>query len=469
MKGCNRPWEPAWTMLCFLFFAVIPPCVFAEEPSPMSGPTVTAPEPASGQYLSGQMIIRSGDTLALNQCIEIALKENPDIQAAAGTVNISSSRVGQARSAYYPQINASAAYAKGVPVTGARSTSTVSGSSAGSGLRYEQYAGSITLNQNILDFRTSSLVDVAKYRFESSRADLITVENNVVLMVKQAYYGVLQAKRNKDVAADVIKQFELHLEQAQGFYEVGTRARIDVIKAEVDLSNARLNLINAENSLKIAWVNLNNAMGVPDAPLYAIEDNLSFHAFDIGLEEATRMALINRPDLRSIIAGRQAAESNVSVARSGYYPVLSGSAGYNKSGTDLHTYNLNEGWQAGVLLTIPVFEGFLTSHQVAEAKSNVYVLKANEESLRQQILLEVRQAYLNIEAAEASISTTELAAKQAKENLDLANGRYAAGVGSPVEVSDAFATYISAQANHTSALANYKIARAAIENAMGLR
>ena len=76
---------------------------------------------------------------------------------------------------------------------------------------------------------------------------------------------------------------------------------------------------------------------------------------------------------------------------------------------------------------------------------------------------------MNLQAAEASISTADLAVKQAKENLDLANGRYSAGVGSPIEVSDAFATYVTAQASYTSALANYKISEANIEKAMGAR
>jgi outer membrane protein TolC len=249
---------------------------------------------------------------------------------------------------------------------------------------------------------------------------------------------------------------------------VGTKARIDVIKAEVDLSNAKLSLINAENALKIAWVNLNNVMGVPDAPEYEIEDTLSFQPYQLTLEEATTRAFENRPDLKSLIARRQAAESNIKVARSGHYPVLSGSASATRSGESISS-DKNEGWQVVVGLTVPLFSGFLTSHQVAEAKFNLYVLKANEESLRQRILLEVRQAYLNLQAAEASIGTAELAARQAKENLDLANGRYEAGVGSPVEVSDAFATYVSAQANYTTALANYKIAQATIENAVGLR
>ncbi len=414
---------------------------------------------------TGGGLITKGEMLSLSRCIDIALRKNQSIVAATNTVDVNRSRVGEARSGYYPQISATGAYDRTKS-----SAVTSSGSLAGTS-PVDQYSGTVALNQTILDFgKTSSSVDVAKYNLESSRSDLNTSQDTTILSVKQAYYGVLQTRRNRDVAADVIKQFQLHLDQAQGFYEVGTKSKIDVIKAEVDLSTAKLSLINAENAFKIAWVTLNNAMGVPDAPEYAIEDNLSFQPYTVTLEEATGKAFENRPDLKSIIAKRQAAEANISLQRSGYYPVLTGGASYTKSGVEIQTDTFNNNsWDVGVALTFPLFNGFLTSHQVAEAKSNLYVLKANEETLRQQILLDVRQAYLNLQAAEASISTAELAARQAKENLDLANGRYSAGVGSPIEVSDAFATYVTVQASYTSALSNYKIAQASIERAMGAR
>jgi outer membrane protein TolC len=400
-------------------------------------------------------------TMNLNQCIDTALKNNPTIRASMYGVDVSRSRVGEARSGYYPQLSASAAYTRISPV------SSMTGSFGGSG-EYNQYSSGVALNQNILDFgKTSQQVDISKYNLESSRSDLNTTQDTIILSVKQAYYGVLKAKRDKDVAVDVLKQFQLHLDQAKGFYDVGTKARIDVIKAEVDLSNAKLSLINAENALKIAWVTLGNVMGTPEAPEYAIEDNLSFQRYAITVEEAKARAFENRSDLKSIVSKRQAAETNIGLARSGYYPVLSGFANYNWAGET--TSALDHSWNAGVLLTVPLFSGFLTVHQAAEAKSNLYILKANEESFRQQILLDVRQSYLNLQAAEASISTAELASAQAKENLDLANGRYAAGVGSPIEVSDAFATYVTAQANYTGALSNYKIAQANIEKAMGMR
>jgi outer membrane protein TolC len=451
---------PVMALSALLFFTApgfseeaVSPVIPQEKPAPAQQPeTKIATDP--GQILPGEMI-------TLERSITIALRKNPAIVAAVNVVEGGKSRVGEARSNYYPQVSAQGGYTRISPLQ-----STPTGTFLPTN-NYDQYSGSVTVSQNLIDFgKTFSQVNIQKFNLDSSRSDLTTTSDQVIFNVKQAYYGVLQAKRSRDVAVDVLKQFQLHLDQAKGFYDVGTKARIDVIKAEVDLSNARLSLINAENALKIAWITLNNAMGIPDAPEYTIEDNLSFQQYAIALEEATKRAFENRPEIRSLAAKREAAEESVGLARTGYYPALTGSASYSRSGQD---FPLDHGWSAGVVLTVPLFSGFLTSHQVAEAKSNVYTLRANEETLRQQVLLEVRQSYLNLQAAEASIATAELAAQQAKENLDLANGRYAAGVGSPIEVSDAFATYVASQANYTSALSNYKIAQASIEKAMGAR
>jgi outer membrane protein len=455
--GASTKKGRAATVACVLLLCVAPlQMLYAEEPAQ------SLPAPVQGgrseQPVNANVKI---ETLTLSRSIEIALEKNPTILAARYGVDVNAERVGEARSGYYPQLSASASATKINPVPVAPATSSET---------FKQYSSSITLNQNILDFgKTSSQIDISKYNLDASHSDLVATQDTIILNVKQAYYGVLQSRRNRDVAADVIKQFQLHLDQAKGFYDVGTKARIDVIKAEVDLSNAKLSLIKAENSFKIAWVTLKNAMGVPDAPegTYTIEDKLAFEKYAITLENAAKRALEKRPDYQSIVAKRQAAEKNVSLARSGYYPVLSGNANYSWAGE--HTDTMDHSWSAGVVLTVPLFNGFLTSHQVAEAKSNLYSLKANEESLRQQIMFDVRQAYLNLEAAEASIATAQLAADQAKENMDLANGRYAAGVGSPIEVSDAFATYVTAQANYTSSLSDYKIAQANIEKAMGER
>jgi len=416
-------------------------------------------------------IIRKDELLTLQRCVEIAVMRHPTILAGQNNVGASQSRVGQAQSNYYPQIGLSGAYNRIKPITGAqRLVSTgVDGTSAGNlTSSFDQFSGSVSLSQNIYDFgKTSSQVDIQKFNLDASRSNLETTIEQVLLNVKQAYYGVLRAQRNRVVAVDTVKQFQLHLDQAKGFYEVGTRPKFDVTKAEVDLSNAKLALIRAENTLKVSNVTLNNAMGVPDAPDYVVEDNLAFQKYEITFGQAIEAAYKNRPDLQSAVATSKSFERSVDLARTGYYPVLTGNASYDRSDTVF--FPSGEGWSAGVALTFPIFSGFLTKNQVGEAKANFGAAKANEEALRQSILLDVQQAYLNLLVAEESISNTELTVKQATENFEIANGRYAAGVGNPIEVSDAEVSLAVAKTANNQALYDYRVAQASIEKAMGIR
>jgi outer membrane protein TolC len=406
-------------------------------------------------------IIKKGETLSLQLCIEISLMRQPNILAAAGTVDVNRSRVGQAQANYYPEINLTSGYSKVATVGSGRT-----GVSASSD-PFDQYTARAALNQNIYDFgKTSTQVKIQNLNLDSSRSDLENASEQTVFNVKQAYYGVLAAIRNVAVAAESVKQFQLHLEQAKGFFEAGTKPKFDVTKAQVDLGNAKLNLITAENSLKISRVVLNNAMGVPDAPEYEIEDNLNFLKYEITFDKALETAYANRPDLKSIVSTRQAAESSIDLAVKDYYPTVSGIAAYNWAG---EKFPLEHGWEVDVILSFPLFNGFLTKYQVEESKANLNVIRANEETLRQGVLLDIQQAYLNLQQAEEKIGTAELNVKQAEENLEIASGRYAAGVGNPIELTDAEVSLINAKTAYNQALYDHKVALASLERAMGAK
>lgn len=413
-------------------------------------------------------IIKKGESLTLERCIDIAQKMHPDINAAANTVKADESRIGQAKANYYPQIDWSSSYSRIKSASSSRFSSSSSGGSFGrTNEAYDQYSTGFNLSQTLYDFgKTPTQVKIRNFNLNASRSDLENVSELVIFTVKQNYYGVLQAKRNRTVAEESVKQFQQHLDQAKGFYEVGTKPKFDVTKAEVDLGNAKLNMILADNAYRIAVVNLNNAMGLPNAPDYTIEDNLSFQAYPMTLEAALSKAYQTRPDLQSIVAKRQAAESSIDLAKTGYYPVVTGNAAYSWSG---ERFPLDHGWNIGAALSFPLFSGFLTKHQVDEAQANLNVLKANEESVKQTVLLDVQQSYLNLKAAEERVPTAKLNVDQAQENLDIANGRYAAGVGNPIEVTDAEVSMITAKTSYIQALYDYKVAQASLEKAMGLR
>lgn len=404
--------------------------------------------PAAG----AEELVRPGEMLDLQRCIAIAMDRHPAIQAASGTLRAGDSRIGQARSGYYPQLNGSAGYSRTDPTTS-------------KGQIYDSYSSSVSLSQNLYDFgKTSTQVKIQELNRDSSRSDLDNIRTQVSFGVKQAYFGLLQTGRNRDISRELVGQFRQHLDQAKAFFDVGTKPKFDVTKAEVDLSNAKLNLIKAENAFRLARVALNNAMGLPEAPDYEVADQLSSQKVEIDLNEILRKAYDRRPDLKAIAVKRKSLEQSIELARKGYYPSVTGNAGYGWGGGN---FPLDQGWNFGAQLNVPLFSGFSTKYQVAETLANLEILAANEALLRQTIDQDVKQAWLNLNEAADRGAAAELVVRQAAENLDLANGRYASGVGSPIEVTDALVAASNAKTAQISALYDYKLAQSSLEKAAG--
>ena len=409
--------------------------------------------------------IKEGEILSIDRCIAIALGRQPSIAAAGYTLDASKSRIGQAEAGYYPNIDLSGGYSRYKPAAASGGSTGLSAAAGKNGPPYDQYTGGATVRQNIYDFgRTSGQVDVSRSNAEASAFDLENTTIGVVYNVKLAYYSLVYAKKSSEVALEMVSQYKKHLDQAKGFYSAGVKAKYDVTTAEVNLANSRVNLIKAENSVRTARVNLNNSIGMPAAPPFDVEDALTVEEFDLNLENALKTAFDNRPDMKSMRAKIKTAGLTVELKKKDYRPILSGSAAYNYAG---ETFPLENGWSVGAQVTLPVFSGFLTKKQVEEARANLNAVRANEESLRQNVIADVQQSYLGVMEAKERIAAAGTALRQAKENLDIANGRYDAGVGSPIEVTDAQTTYANASMTYIQATTDYKTARAGIVKAMG--
>ena len=137
------------------------------------------------------------------------------------------------------------------------------------------------------------------------------------------------------------------------------------------------------------------------------------------------------------------------------------------NGRTLNTFPLQPTWSVGLNLVIPIFDGFRTTYRVEETLHNYYNIKAQEEDRRQLIALEVEQSYLRVVELQERINATDSAARAAKENLDLAQGRYQVGVGSIIEITDAETLYTEAQTTYIRTIYDYKIADAQLARAMG--
>jgi outer membrane protein len=415
----------------------------------------------------------SGEVLTLKKAIEIALKNQPAIEAQGGQVASGEAKLGQARGNYYPRASISSAYTRISPVTSQTAlTTSSSGLPPGSfvptgvtGQSYEQYAAVGSLSQLLFDFgKTGAQVDAQKLSTQAARYDLANTKEQVVFDVKQAYYTLLGTQRAISVAGESVDQFKKQLDRARVLYAVGSKPKFDVTKAEADLSNAEVNLIKAEYGVRVARVTLNNAMGLPDVSSYTVEDDLFSGATELSFEDAVQIAFSDRPDLLSLQNRKEAARQSIKAAQRAHLPTVNGSATLTYVGNG---FPLDYGWTAGVVMVLPLFTGFVTTYQVAEAQASLTVASANERSLRQTIVLDLEQGYLALNEATKRMRSTEVALRQARETVELATERYAAGLAIAIEMTDALSAHANAELAHIGALYDRKVAQACIDKAIG--
>ena len=402
-----------------------------------------------------------GKLLTIEDAVRIGLENHPRIRAARERIGSQEAILGQQMSAYYPAINFNNSYR----------TTNSSGTSGTSSSAIDTYTSQANLNLTLYNFgKREGTVQAARETVDATREDFSTTTQDIVLSVKQAYYTYLGTQSIVNVRQDTVRNRELLVRQAQGFYEVGTRARIDVARAEANLYTARADLIAAENAVKIAWVTLRNAMGSPRLPEQPVAQDSPEVELSMNLAGARTVAFDSRTELRSFEAQRRASDQLIATARRGHLPDVVFDAFYgrrNSSGGGESTFPLQPAWQAQLSLNIPIFDGFRTTNRVEETLHNYYNIRAQEEERRQQIALEVEQSYLRVVETQERIIATEAATRAAKENLDLAQGRYQVGVGSIIEVTDAETLYTDAQTNYVRNLYDYKIADAQLARAMG--
>ena len=399
---------------------------------------------------------QTGDkgSLTLNGCIEIAIQNNPGFRSSWFQAEETKAKTDEAFSAYYPKVNIG---------TNADTYSRNSGEqrynnfSSGVSVSYDIYRGSGTKSNYAA---SQANYQAALLRHETNKQDLVF---NII----QTYYRTLQMERTLKSAEEAIRNTAFHLEFALARQKAGLTTRSDVLKSEVEVANAELKRIQVANALASVKGSLNYLMGFPSDTLIMIADDLSSE--DLlpagNFDSLLAQALMNRAELERFQALLNAQKEYINVAQSGYYPSLSANANYNYSGPEPAAMKNN--WWLGMTLSVPVFSGFSNKARVSQEVSAYHGLGEEFEQLRQQISLEVWNAWLSVKESAERITASLKAAESAKENLLLAEGEYREGVGSIIQLTDAQTTFVIAEQNHIEALADYKISLAQLERTIG--
>ncbi|TAN41655.1 MAG: TolC family protein [Nitrospirae bacterium] len=397
-----------------------------------------------------------GKTLTLDECIDIGLQTNPSAEISLQNLKGHQERVGEAKGGYYPSFKLSSSYAYTTPLDSRAATSP------------DLYDTRFYVKQTLYDAgATSNLVEGARQNIRVQEYDVRKIKLDIVLNIKGAFYEALKRRDLLGAAKNSLDSAEKHLEQAKALYGEGLSPRSDVIKTEVQVSNARLDLIKAENALLFAKANLAAAMGLsaamtfeikaeapdPQTPLLPTLTATMAHAYD------------RRPEVRGVKAKIESAHTSIKQIESGLYPNLSIDASYGWQETNFIPQDRK--WSVGLTVSIPVFERLTTQSKINQAKANLNGTKAVELQTLRNVELEVRQAWLSLKEALERAGVTKKTLEQAGEDMRVSEGRYKEGLGNVLELIDAQTALTQAKTNDIVSIYDIANAKAKLDRATG--
>ena len=398
-------------------------------------------------------------TLSIDDCIKMALENNPTIMSSIANSKIYKTKIGQAWSNFFPKFGAEIGYTRNkfLPLFFTPSVST-----------YNSFTmPSLNAQWMIFDFgKTKAQVDVAKKTHQATEEDLQETVNATIYNVKNAFYTLLYTLQQEHVWESSVEQYEISLEQAKAYYDIGTKPKIDVYTAEYNLSNAKLGHIKAKNDIQLAYAQLNNAMGLPEYANYELAEELTLKKYNLNLDKLLDEAMEVRPGLMAAKKKAEASKHLVSASHRAFLPDITLSGSFSQGGL---TANSGEyGYAFGGNLAYPLTNFMLLKKQVDEAKATSDKDVADYEVTRQKVYLDVKQAYIQLKNAKENVPVAKSALVQAQEQFNLARGRYKVGMGDVIELKDAETTYRNAQLNYYKALLDYNISAANLERVVGI-
>ena len=400
--------------------------------------------------------------VTLDDCIRVALAANPSMTIAGQQVRRADAGVTQAKAAWAPSLDLN--WGAQVSQSLARPVNVGGNVFAGSAATRTQRTLELSLSQTFYRSGLQEQIRAAQASAGAARWGEEDAQRGLVYQVAQGYYTALAAQGLAEVARRAVDASTQHLEAATARIEAGTAAAADRFPFEVELQQARLQAISAENQVRTMLNGLKEAMGLPaDMPLQLAEA-LGRPPLPGNLDEFRETAYRARPDVLRQRAQADSSRFSLRLAEIQRGPVLAA------SGTDSYgSYTGVEGntWQVMASVSLPIFDGGLTRANVESARASVAIA---EETLRQielAVSLDVENAYLAAQEANARIDVAEAAVTSARVSRDAAQERYIAGVGTVLEVTDAEQRLRQVEADQVKASYDYNTALAALQAAVG--
>jgi len=428
--------------------------------------SMTPNPPRAGQAPNGPM------RLTRTQAEQLALRNNPRI-SVGHLLGLAQHQVyRQTRAGELPTFNGA------ITAVDANEGSRI-GAGALTASRLLEHAGAgVTLSQLITDFgRTTNLVSSSKLLEKAQSANALATAEDIVLATDQAFYNALEAQALLKVAQQTVTTRGSVQHQIDELTKNKLKSGLDLSFADVNLSQAKLLQLDAQNNVDSTVAALTAVLGFDKQVQYELSDEeTQLPSPPPDVDVLIHTAIQQRPDLQALNYDQQAAEKFRRAQRDQLLPTVSalGIAGITPVRPDCFggcfpNYFISSWYGAlGVNMSVPIFNGFLYTAEASEAKYRAKAATEKTRDLRDQVVRDVRTAWLSANTAFQRVSVAEELAKQADLSLQLAQGRYQLGLGSIVELSQAQLQQTDAAIGYVNAQYQYRLALSTLNFEIGV-
>lgn len=410
-------------------------------------------------------------SLSLEDALLLAYKNNKDILIQESETKAAKAKIMGAKSEFLPKLNLAGGYIhnsavvdlEGVPIKLPKDPGVFFGydNEGMLGITIDQpiYTGgrnTAELRQSLLNLRVQE---------ESLRLKKIAIE----FETKRLYYGLLLAYETERITKKLFVQTNAHYEDVEKNYKEGTSSRFDVLQSKVQVSKIIPQLVKAKNSSKLILAELKKLLGIDLEEKMELSGSLEFSFIGIKEERFLKQAYRNRPDLIMKDMGIDISKQSIEIAKSASRPQINANLNYNYTSDDLgNMFNSDHNlWNAGIKVGIPIFDGFSAKAKVDEAKARYEQITLEEEDLREQIALDIRNACLDLAESSAIIKSQKDSIEEAAEALKIAEISYNNGVATNLDVLDSQVSLSQIEKNLSEAIYDYVMAKAYLDKARG--
>jgi outer membrane protein TolC len=421
-------------------------------------------EPVPRAVSAGESLPQIGGPLTMEQVVTLALEHSRKVKASVADRRAMASMKRESLAGFFPQVSMNGY------LVYQNMTSNIYNSTSDTMARNYQLAPTNRFRD--LNFtamwpifsggRTYYGYKAADARAEAAILMLRGTEVDVAMQARLDYIAAVREQENARVTGELLRQTEERLRVSREEFAAGRVARFNVLRDEAEMASVIQMDTMARNQAELALIALKTTLGVDLSSPITLSEPLKYETLRLSVADGIREAQEKNPEVQAAVKEVEAAAAEVRAALGRYLPEISATWMYDwqQMRNKDEPFQKPEGYSAGLVITIPLFDGFMRENAIGTARAKRDKAVEQETLARQQVAKEVNQAALMLQAAEKNVEASRKGLDQAEEQFRIVRERYAGGRGIQLEVLDAQTALTRARFNAVSALADYNSARA---------